>query len=303
MGAFTAFGNVVSTGNITLSLEAPWVNVFGKCGGFYAAEHLDTSCPLTNNIESKQNDTKELVISISSTELLKLIINFHLVLVIAVSLFFLNIFFLGMWRGMHDDLDKAMPSLIFSTVEDDISTSSTCAVCFEDYNVGEKLRVLPCHHKFHASCVDTWLISRRPICPICELDISQYLNKKATIKKTKDNLEIKAVSLLTHYVRLQAFFLYAIWVVPSKHLCHTRWFIFILTLIASVRAVYVLLPVALELKKKYDEILDTMRPIAGRIVPYIKIWCFCMGTANMGLVICYAVLMLYATWTLPCSGI
>ncbi len=47
------------------------------------------------------------------------------------------------------------------------TTFRTCAVCLEEYRVGDTLRVLePCGHCFHARCVDTWT-SRRPVCPVC----------------------------------------------------------------------------------------------------------------------------------------
>ncbi|KAL5974521.1 hypothetical protein ACLOJK_031186 [Asimina triloba] len=74
------------------------------------------------------------------------------------------------FHGMSKRLVKAMPSLIFTSVLEDNCTSRTCAICLEDYNVGEKLRVLPCHHKFHALCVDSWLTSWRTFCPICKRD-------------------------------------------------------------------------------------------------------------------------------------
>jgi len=42
-----------------------------------------------------------------------------------------------------------------------------CAVCLDHFKVGDKCRLLPnCHHCFHASCVDPWLI-KSPFCPIC----------------------------------------------------------------------------------------------------------------------------------------
>ncbi|KAK8644246.1 hypothetical protein V6N13_123557 [Hibiscus sabdariffa] len=42
-----------------------------------------------------------------------------------------------------------------------------CAVCLEDFKIGEKCRLLPlCKHSFHAECVDSWLL-RNPICPVC----------------------------------------------------------------------------------------------------------------------------------------
>ncbi|CAN4097969.1 unnamed protein product [Withania somnifera] len=63
-----------------------------------------------------------------------------------------------------------MPSLIFTSVVEDNSTSVTCAICLEDYSVGDRLRILPCRHKFHAMCVDAWLTSWRTFCPVCKRD-------------------------------------------------------------------------------------------------------------------------------------
>uniref|UniRef100_A0A0D9XG26 RING-type E3 ubiquitin transferase n=1 Tax=Leersia perrieri TaxID=77586 RepID=A0A0D9XG26_9ORYZ len=43
-----------------------------------------------------------------------------------------------------------------------------CAVCLAEYAGGEEVRVLPaCGHGFHRECVDRWLLTRAPTCPVC----------------------------------------------------------------------------------------------------------------------------------------
>uniref|UniRef100_A0A0D6R5Q1 RING-type E3 ubiquitin transferase n=1 Tax=Araucaria cunninghamii TaxID=56994 RepID=A0A0D6R5Q1_ARACU len=73
-------------------------------------------------------------------------------------------------RGLSIREVKAIPSIIFKSVEGS-GTTDACAICLEDYEVGEKLRILPCHHDFHALCVDKWLTTRRAFCPICKRDM------------------------------------------------------------------------------------------------------------------------------------
>ncbi|KAL4230585.1 F-BAR and double SH3 domains protein 2 [Mactra antiquata] len=45
-----------------------------------------------------------------------------------------------------------------------------CAVCIESYKWNDVIRVLPCKHIFHKSCVDPWLLDQRS-CPMCKMDI------------------------------------------------------------------------------------------------------------------------------------
>lgn len=53
------------------------------------------------------------------------------------------------FHGMSSQLVKAMPSVDFTVVSEESCTASTCAICLEDYCVGDKLRILPCcHSKF-----------------------------------------------------------------------------------------------------------------------------------------------------------
>jgi E3 ubiquitin-protein ligase RNF13 len=63
------------------------------------------------------------------------------------------------FHGMSNRLVKAMPSLIFTAVLEDNCTSRTCAICLEDYCVGEKLRILPCRHSKDGSVCKITLLT------------------------------------------------------------------------------------------------------------------------------------------------
>ncbi|XP_076311901.1 uncharacterized protein LOC143225792 [Tachypleus tridentatus] len=46
-----------------------------------------------------------------------------------------------------------------------------CQVCLSSYEEGEVLRILPCFHDYHASCIDKWLKNNRS-CPTCRVEVS-----------------------------------------------------------------------------------------------------------------------------------
>jgi hypothetical protein len=62
-------------------------------------------------------------------------------------------------------------------------TNESCCICFEDYQEGDPLRVLPkCHHDFHLECIDQWAYTfatsrerstKEPSCPLCKTAIGK----------------------------------------------------------------------------------------------------------------------------------
>jgi hypothetical protein len=48
--------------------------------------------------------------------------------------------------GMSATEVKSIPTLVFQGPGNGSGTTETCAICLEDYEIGEKLRLLPCNH-------------------------------------------------------------------------------------------------------------------------------------------------------------
>lgn len=47
----------------------------------------------------------------------------------------------------------------------------SCAICLATYTCSEKVRVLPCGHRFHCGCIDRWLLEQSRTCPLCSKGI------------------------------------------------------------------------------------------------------------------------------------
>eukprot|EP00250_Pteridium_aquilinum_P006544 c16434_g1_i1 orf=228-1868(+) len=48
-----------------------------------------------------------------------------------------------------------------------------CYICLIEYEEGDHIRVLPCCHEFHVSCVDKWLKEVHRVCPLCRGNVCE----------------------------------------------------------------------------------------------------------------------------------
>lgn len=68
-----------------------------------------------------------------------------------------------------------------------------CAVCIEGYKASDVIRILPCKHIFHKSCVDPWLLDQRS-CPMCKLDILREYGMQVHLNSSQETVHAEADS-------------------------------------------------------------------------------------------------------------
>uniref|UniRef100_A0A1B0A0R3 RING-type domain-containing protein n=1 Tax=Glossina pallidipes TaxID=7398 RepID=A0A1B0A0R3_GLOPL len=54
----------------------------------------------------------------------------------------------------------------------DCETDATCAICLDDFELHDNVRMLACGHEFHIHCLNPWL-EMKPTCPLCRIYVKK----------------------------------------------------------------------------------------------------------------------------------
>eukprot|EP01029_Cantina_marsupialis_P004873 TRINITY_DN15159_c0_g1_i1.p1 TRINITY_DN15159_c0_g1~~TRINITY_DN15159_c0_g1_i1.p1 ORF type:complete len:562 (-),score=146.10 TRINITY_DN15159_c0_g1_i1:939-2624(-) len=78
-------------------------------------------------------------------------------------------------RGVSKRTMTKLPVVKFKEEE----TDDVCAICLAEYTKNDELRLLPCKHRFHPNCIESWLAEHKS-CPMCKRAVDR--NLKSFIK-------------------------------------------------------------------------------------------------------------------------
>ncbi|CAH0475376.1 unnamed protein product [Peronospora belbahrii] len=89
----------------------------------------------------------------------------------------------GSWDGVPYPQIIALPTFNYQirdqlgaekkSEKDSEVCNTVCAVCCDEFELGEEVRALPCLHFYHRECIDQWLMCHRQ-CPICKHVVAVY---------------------------------------------------------------------------------------------------------------------------------
>ena len=78
---------------------------------------------------------------------------------------------------------QKIPSKKYSKTDE---TKEMCAICVDEFEDGEEVRVLPCNHIFHSKCIDEWLSNYSSLCPLCKANIRDGLHTNQHVTPLND---------------------------------------------------------------------------------------------------------------------
>ena len=95
---------------------------------------------------------------------------------------------------------QKIPSKKYSKIDE---TKEMCAICVDEFEDGEDVRILPCSHIFHSKCIDEWLSNYSSLCPLCKANIRDGLHTNQQVTPMSNNsVDVSSFSSDSSDIRL-----------------------------------------------------------------------------------------------------
>ncbi|XP_048230053.1 uncharacterized protein LOC8280121 isoform X2 [Ricinus communis] len=78
---------------------------------------------------------------------------------------------LGSIPAPKEVVDRLTVKLYTKSQKHQNEDTAQCYICLVEYEEGDSMRILPCHHEFHRTCIDKWLKEIHRLCPLCRGDV------------------------------------------------------------------------------------------------------------------------------------
>lgn len=124
---------------------------------------------------------KPVLIQLLREDLLQPLLDVIIVVILSPTV--VMIFIYVLWRIRQRQISRQdiapqqvvfnLPTKTFFVSKRVENAPQECAICLEDFVDDDELRIMPCKHEFHITCIDGWLTTRKKFCPICKRDICQ----------------------------------------------------------------------------------------------------------------------------------
>ncbi|KAL3498100.1 hypothetical protein ACH5RR_040832 [Cinchona calisaya] len=71
-----------------------------------------------------------------------------------------------------NEVVESLPLRLYSKLQKHLPDEvAQCYICLVEYEEGDSVRILPCHHEYHKECIDRWLKEVHRVCPLCRGDV------------------------------------------------------------------------------------------------------------------------------------
>lgn len=135
---------------------------------------LDSQLPGYSSAYNEANEMKQWVFIVSSVFFAILTSLGCLLICLQAGYFPMNSqFTFALYKGRMTEQQVLKFPTIKYEAGDGNTKQASCPICIEEFQLGETIREMPCHHQFHTECIVPWLY-RHSVCPMCKVELSDF---------------------------------------------------------------------------------------------------------------------------------